>query len=311
MVWILVAISAYLILAIANLLDKFLVGNVLKNSKAYAFVACLMGLVVFLASPWFLKWPGWPMLFFNLFNGAVFALALWSLYEALRRGEAARVLVLIGGVTPIFSLLFSSFFFKEQFSTNQWFGILFLLAGVVIIATLPLARSHISRIIAKLNIFSEPKNGGWFLALLSALAYSIYFISTKHAYSSQPFVSAFIWTRLGAALFVLLFLISASTRKDIRAAFHKTSPKNNKFLIIGNQILGASGFILQNYAIFLGSVVLVNALQGTQYAFLLVISAVLAALKPKLLKETFSWRVIIQKTAAVAIIAIGLYFITF
>lgn len=309
--WIAAALSAYLLLAIANLFDKFLVDNVLKNSKAYAFAACILGSVLFLASPWFLEWPGWILFAFNLLNGFIFAFALWMLYEALRRGEAARTLVFIGGLTPVFSLLFSLLFLKEHFSINQWMGMAAILSGVVIIVLLPASRSHLARILKKIRIKTDRKSGGLWIAALSALAYSLYFLSTKQAYHFQPFASAFIWTRLGAALFVLLFLLRRDDRRAIRAFWHRSSPGKNKVLVVFNQAIGASGFILQNYAIFLGSVVLVNALQGVQYAFLLVISAVLAFSAPRLLKENFSVRIIIQKAAAVLAVAIGLYFIAF
>jgi drug/metabolite transporter (DMT)-like permease len=311
MSWIIVAISAYLLLAVANLLDKFLVDNVLKSSKAYAFVACLMGAVIFLAAPWLLEWPGWPLLLFNLLAGAIFAIALWLLYESLRRGEASRVLVFIGGTTPVFSLIFSVLFFKEHFSLHQWAGIACLLLGVFLIAFLPVERSFLARVMRKLRITPEAKTGGLVIAALSALAYSLYFIATKYGYSDQSFASAFIWNRLGAALFVLLFLIRKSDRRAIAAVFGHSNSNRSKLLVVGNQIIGATGFILQNYAIFLGSVVLVNALQGVQYAFLLIISAILALMAPKLLKENFSWRIILQKGVAVLFVAAGLCFITF
>lgn len=309
--WIIVAISAYLLLAIANLLDKFVVDNVLKSSKAYAFAACLLGAIVFLASPWYLSWPGWPLFFFNILNGFIFATALWSLYEALRRGEAARILVFIGGATPVFSLIFSLLFFKEHFTTGQFLGMLCILAGMAIIILLPVKRSYLARVMNKLKLAQNIQSGGLGIALLSALAYSVYFLSTKQAYNFQPFASAFIWTRLGAALFVLFFLIKRADRRAIKSFFSKASPSKNKFLVVFNQALGAAGFILQNYAIFLGSVVLVNALQGVQYAFLLVIGTILALSAPRLLKETFSWKILLQKTVAVLVIAAGIYFITF
>jgi drug/metabolite transporter (DMT)-like permease len=311
MSWIIVAVSAYLLLAVANLLDKFVVDSVLKNSKAYAFVACLMGLIIFIGAPWFLEWPSWPLFAFNLVVGAIFALALWLLYEALRRGEAARILVFIGGATPVFSLLLSILFFKEHFSNNQWLGIASLLAGVFVIAFLPVQRSFLARVMRQLKISSDAKTGGLMIAMFSALAYSVYFLATKYGYADQSFASAFMWNRLGAALFVLLFLIKSADRQAIKATFGHSGKNKNKWLVVVNQIIGASGFLLQNYAIFLGSVVLVNALQGVQYAFLLIISAFLAMLAPRLLKETFSWRIIIQKTVAVLFIALGLYFITF
>lgn len=310
MSWISIAISAYLILAVANLLDKFLVDNILTSSKAYAFVACLMGAIVVVVSPWFLVWPGIGLWLFDLLSGAIFAVALWFLYEALRRGEAARVLVFIGGVTPVFSLIFSILFFREHFSLNQWLGIASLLVGVFVIAFLPSSRSFLTRIMRKLKINQAAKTGGLIIALFSALAYSLYFISTKYAYSGQPFASVFIWTRLGSVLFVFLFLVRKKDRQEVIGALRRPK-KKLKALVVFNQILGAGGFVLQNYAVFLGSVALVNALQGVQYAFLLIISAVLALLSPKLLKETFSWRIVLQKTMAVAIIGWGLYLIVF
>jgi drug/metabolite transporter (DMT)-like permease len=310
MTWLPVALGAYLFLAIANLLDKFLVDNVLKNSKAYAFVACIMGSIIIVIAPWFLEWPGVFLFLFNLFSGAIFAMALWFLYEALRRGEAARILVFIGGLTPVFSIIFSILFFKETYSLNQWLGMFFLLLGVLAIALLPQERSFLTRVMGKLKLPVSLNKGGLWFALLSAFAYSSYFIATKYAYADQPFLSAFVWNRIGAALFVMLFLFNRRDRKAIADLFKKSSPNKNKNLVVFNQILGASGFILQNYAIFLGSVAIVNALQGAQYAFLLVISAGLALLAPKLLKETFSWRIILHKFAAVFVIAIGLYFLT-
>jgi drug/metabolite transporter (DMT)-like permease len=313
MSWLFVALSAYLFLAVANLFDKFLVDNVIKNSKAYAFVACFLGAIVFLVAPWFLDWPGINLFVLNLLNGAVFALALCLLYEALRRGEASRVLVFIGGLTPVFSLIFSLLFFKEHFSSQQLIGISFSLSGVFLIAFLPQQRGYLSRLANKLKISLGNKNNrALLIAFFSALAYSIYFISTKTAYNGQEFISAFIWTRIGSALFVLLFLFEPAVRKEIRKMLfnkEKEPKKNSGFLVIVNQLLGSAGFILQNYAIFLGSVVLVNALQGLQYALLLILSAVLAALAPKLLKESFSWRIMFWKIAAVIMIAIGFYFL--
>ncbi len=309
MSWIVVAISAYLLLAVANLLDKFLVDNVLKNSKAYAFIACVLGIVVFLAAPWFLEWPGLTLFFINLVVGFIFAVALWLLYEALRRGEASRIIVFIGGITPVFSIILSIVFFKEHFTINQWAGIITLLVGVFIIALLPQSRSFMARFFDKLKLVQEVKSGGLFIAFLSALAYALYFVGSKYTYIDQPFASAFMWARLGAGLFVLLFLIKKVNRRAIINNFRKSSPNKNKFLVIFNQGLGSTGFILQNYAVFLGSVALVNALQGVQYAFLLIIGAVLAILSPRLLKESFSWRIILQKIIAVMIIGLGLYFI--
>ncbi|MDI3496149.1 MAG: EamA-like transporter family [Patescibacteria group bacterium] len=307
--WLTVALTAYLLLAIANLLDKFLVDNVLKSSKAYAFINGIMGLLVFVAAPWFLNWPGFFWFSFNIFSGFLFALALWSLYESLKRGDASRVLVFIGGLTPLFSILFSIILFQEKFSVNQWFGMGFMLLGVLLIAFLPQSRNFLWRFLHWLGLKKENLKAGLDVALASAFFYSLYFIATKYAYSNQPFVSTFLWTRLGAAIFVSFFLFNKKNRADIYDLFKKKTPTKNQGLVVFNQALGSGGFLLQNYAISLGSVAIINALQGFQYAFLLIISSILAVFYPKLLKETFSWPIILQKTGAVLLIGVGLYFI--
>ncbi len=309
MSWILVALLAYLFLAVANLLDKFLVDNVLTSSKAYVFIACLMGGVVILGAPWFLRWPGTYWLVIDLLSGGVFAVALWLLYESLRRGEASRAIIFVGGLTPIFSIALSILFFEEQYSQLEWIGVITIILGIFLVALLPKDRSFLTRIIAKLKFTQEIRSGYLIFAIFSALAYAVYFVATKYAYSAQPFASTFIWNRLGAALFVLLFLIRKNDRKKILSAFQKPKHNKHKLLVIFNQVLGSAGFVLQNYAIFLGSVALVNAFQGVQYAFLLVVSSILAVFSPKLLKETFSWKIFLQKLAAVLVIGFGLYFI--
>lgn len=309
MSWILVALLAYFLLAISNLLDKFLVDNVLPSSKAYVFIAGISGLLLVAGAPWFLNWPGYFWFIFNILTGCVFAIALWSLYEALRRGEASQTVVIVGGLTPVFSIIFSILFFKEHYSSMEWLGIITLLVGILIIALLPKHRHILSRLMAKLKITQNIQTSSLIFAFISAFAYSIYFVATKYAYSAQPFASVFIWDRIGAALFVLMFLIRRKDRKQVLKVFKKSDRSKHKWLVVASQTLGSSGFILQSYAVFLGSVALVNALQGVQYALLLIISSILAVLSPRLLKETFSWRIFLQKLVAVIIIGFGLYFI--
>lgn len=308
--WLLVAVSAYLFLAVANLLDKFLVDNVLKSSKAYAFIVCTMGLMVLVVAPWFLEWPGFNWLFFNLITGFFFAIALWMLYEALKRGEAARTLVFIGGLTPIFTIAMSIVFFKETYTLNQWVGMAFLLSGVLVIAFISKPISTISKYLTVLGLKKTVSNKNLQVAVVSAFFYALFFIASKHSYNNQGFVSAFLWNRLGAGLFVLVFLIRKKDRKAIYSLFQRKSPAKSKILVVFNQILGSSGFVLQNYAISLGPVAIVNAMQGIQYAFLVVISSILAVVAPKLLKEKFSWPVILKKAFAIILVGIGLYFIT-
>ena len=70
--------------------------------------------------------------------------------------------------------------------------------------------------------------------------------------------------------------------------------------------LSALAFISLNNAIFLGSVSLVNALQGVQYVFLLMIALVLSKQFPQIIKEQISQGAVLQKIMAILLIALGL-----
>jgi len=309
--WLPVAIAAYFLLAISNLVDKFLVEKVLGSARAYTFVACTLGALVFLVAPWFLSWPGISGLLLDLLLGGIFSIALLLLYASLRRGEASRALVIIGGSTPIFTLPLSLLVLGDRIPTGELAAIAFLIAGVTVVALLPVNRPGFwSKIIGQ----RTQKTSSLFsimLALGSGLAYSLFFVGSKFAYQEQPFVSAFLWTRLGALLAASCILFFPQARKEIKSLFvRKPSRKRNQGLVVGNQIIGSLGFVLQNYAVFLGPVALVNALQGVQYAWIIILGAVVTAIWPNILKEDIGWRALIQKGVAIVLISVGLYLLS-
>jgi len=64
--------------------------------------------------------------------------------------------------------------------------------------------------------------------------------------------------------------------------------------------------LLIQYATALGSVTIVNALSGVQFAFLIVVIALLTKYDPKLSKEKFARGELRNELLAVLVIAIGL-----
>ena len=311
MSWFLIAILSYFLLAIVNLTDKFLIDNVIRSSKAYVFSVCLLGSLVFLAAPWLLSFPGTSLLIANLFTGFLFAAALFFLYEALRRGEATRTVILIGGLIPIFSATISWLFLGEVFSAGQLLGLLFLLVGIFLVAFLPGRHSFWEKLWLSFRSEDYKKNSLW-LVFLASFFYAVFFAATKYIYAQQDFWSAFIWVRLGALVAVSFFLLNKKSRREIidnlKGNDGKKHKNKNIFLFLFNQGLGSLSFVLQNYAIFLGPVAIINALQGVQYAIMMFFSFFLGFFF-KEFKEKFSWRILIQKGVALIFISFGLYFI--
>ena len=109
----------------------------------------------------------------------------------------------------------------------------------------------------------------------------------------------------------LAILLSARER---RAIFHQPRQKGRgktAALFFTGQATGALGFVLVNYAISLASVSLVNAMQGVQYGFLLLMVGLLGRKFPKILSERLSGGVLAQKIIAIALISAGIGFIAF
>lgn len=313
--WLFLTIISYLMLALVNLGDKFVVDKLLKSSKAYAFSIGVLGSLVFLIAPWFLEWPGISFLLINFLAGSFFVFALWLMYEALKQGEASRVVVVVGGIIPIFTILFSLLFLDEKFSYNQIFGFLLLIIGTLIISFIVSKKKTILIFFNKLKIFfSGSYKKKWIsLSIFAAFFYSLFFITTKYAYEHQSFISSFLWIRLGGLFVSLLFLIDKGSRKEIVESFTKKTKSKTKIgkgFVVINQALGSLAFIIQNYAIYLGPVALINALQGIQYAFLLIIGIFFSLFFPKILKEDISKKTLFKKVLAILIIGLGLYFIT-
>ncbi len=310
MSWFGVAVLAYVLLAVVNLTDKFLIDNVVRSAKTYTLLVCGLSLVIFLGAPWFLEFPGWSNLGVTLAAGSLFTAAIFFMYEALRRGEATRTVIVIGGLVPVFSVILSTIFLKTVLVATQFWGLVLLVAGTFLIAFLPVAQSFWEKMWSRLHPDKYRKQS-WRLAILSSFFFAAFFVATKQVYEYQPFWSAFMWLRLGAFLAAVIFLIEPRSRREImRQLFPKKKKKKAEskttFLFLFNQGLGALSSVLQNYAIFLGPVALVTALQGVQYGVLIILSFVLG-LFIKQYKEDFSWRLLIQKVFALLLISGGLY----
>jgi len=317
MTWLSIAILAYFILALVNVADKFILEKVVPSPRTYTFLVGITGVVVLAIAPLGIFWPNlklvWPgggMLMLNFLVGFCFSAGLFFMYYSLKKGEASKVFTILGGLVPIFTVIFSLLFLQERFDIDNWLAIFFLILGTIVISSI--SPSH--------HVWTNMKT--WFAnergsrkvvigsAVIASFFYALFWVGTKFAYDTQPFMSAFIWIRVGIFLSALLLLISKDNRRHIFGELKKSKKKkNNSFVFFGTQALGATGALLQNYAVLIGSVALVTSLQGVQYAFLMILILIGTIFMPKVIKEKISVKILSQKFLAIALIAIGLYFI--
>lgn len=297
--WLSITLLSYFCFALNGVIDKFLLDKTSFHPGVYAFLISVLGLLGFLLVPFGASPPAdhWGLM---LFAGAIFIYALFFFFSALKRLEASRTLPLTGTLVALFSLFIAIFFLGEIFNAAQTTAFTLLVVGGILISYEP---------DRKLN----DQGWGWIFAVLAAVCYAIGFYALKFTYDNVGFLPGFVWTRLGGLAAGLTLLVLPGVRRGVRALF-RASPETpgrppRLGLVISGQGIGALGSFLQNYAIALGSVALINVLQGTQYAFLFLMTVGLSRRYPQILNERQTNGILVQKIAALALIAMGLYLI--
>ena len=299
MTWVYIAISAYFLAALNSVIDKYILKSSVSKPLVYAFYVGLFSIFSIALTPFGFEWPGFVQFGSAIFAGMVFLLALISFFTVLRVSDVSRVVSIVGGVTPIFILLLSSIIFGSVLSINEYYALIFLITGTILISI-----QHNP----KFSIFQIHKHSfirNTEVAVLSAFLFALFFVSAKYVFENQAFISGFVWTRIGSFIAALSILLIPSVRKSI---FYTTKAVGIKvrYLFVVNKTLAGISFFMLNYSIAIGNATLVNALGGVKYVFLLVLVFFLSVLRPNILHEEFSLFIIFQKSSAIVLIFFGI-----
>lgn len=300
MSWIFVAIGAYFLTAVNSVVDKYLLHRTDPHPVAYAFYVGIFSIFTLILTPFGFEWPGLSQAFVALSVGVVFLCALIAFFTALKADEASRIVALVGGFTPIFILIFSAILLQSTLDSHEYYALAFLVAGGVLISF----RKSKTCGIFELHKYECARSAE--IAILSSVFFALFFVLAKFTFNSQEFVSGFVWTRIGSFLAALLLLLVPATRAHI---FHTTKTASAKIgaLFIANKTLAGISFFLLNYAIFLGNIAIVNALEGAKYLFVLIMAYYFSTRMPHILREQVTPLVVVQKVGAIALICAGLF----
>jgi len=221
---------------------------------------------------------------------------------------------IVGAFVPIFSFIFSYFFFGHALNGREFLAFLILIAGGVLISLKQKKASRWRLFCDKIKILFGSKSAELhptrrliLNSVISAFIFAAYYVLIKYIYLHQPFLGSFVWTRIGSFLGALLLILPERNWKIIFEPARKKEAIKNLSLFLGVRLLAVIAFILINYAISLGNVALVNALQGAQYLFLIIIVLFLSESYPDILKEEMSKAVLVQKFIGVVLVGVGLY----
>lgn len=300
--WFIISLIGYLLNAIATLISKWLLLKDLPHPVVFTFYIGVLNLLAVVLIPFGFYYPGFSEVVLALLSGASFGLGLYLMNRALHEDQVSQVAPMIGGLQPIFVILFAWWFLPENLSLQQYIGIGILIIGSILIALEFKHRRIFGFFLSKREgLFTK----SWPLIILSSLFFGLSFATLKLVYIQQNFVSGFVWTRIGTFLFVL-FLVVLTRKWPLVVKDLKGSGQPVKGLFLVGQAAGALSFVLVAYAISIGPVTLINALQGVQYAFLFILILLLMNKNPRILDEPLKKPIIIQKVSAIFLIILGL-----
>jgi drug/metabolite transporter (DMT)-like permease len=223
---------------------------------------------------------------------------------ALSSRETTRIAPFIGALIPIFTFIVEYFVLGVAFSPLYSVAFIVLVVGTLVVALdldTPSGKQHQT---------SRKDLLPWIYGSAASALFAISFVFSKLVYEQEPFWSGFVWIRLASFVTVLFFLLSPRIRRAVWEARTLFATRNGA-VYLSSQIVGAAAFIFINIALTSAPASLVNALQGVQYAFLILLVLVANVVAPKLVKEAMGKKTLLVRSVGVLIIGFGLAIIAY
>lgn len=296
MSWFAIAIFGYTAQAFVFLLDKLILSKSLGKPIVYTFYSTIYFFAALLALPFggTLLTTGFDWLM-AVVSGLGFGFGLWTMFIAVKEGEATHINPFIGAIITVATFGLSSAFLAETLTSLQIAGM-----ALLVFASLLLSFEK-----------SKKHSGfhvGFLWAIISGLFFAVSHVSAKYLYDIYPFITGFIWTRATTGLVGIVCLFFPAVRR----IFRKKKTKKKSFakrhalsLVVIDKVFALVSVVAIQYAIAIGSVTLVNAMSGLQFALLFIFMLFTTRLFPKVLKEYFTKKELIVQTIAIILVVFG------
>lgn len=294
--------------------DKFMLSKKFHSSITYAFyvgIWSVLNFVLLVFSP-YVPSPKWLLI--DLLAGALFLFTIIFWYKALHQSEATRVVPIVGGLTPIFTLILATIFLGETLNQKHLVAFPVLIFGGVLISVKHTKVYAVTKLIERVQeVFGLiharylPMRRLLINSLVAAFFFAAYNVLIKYIYMNEPFLGSFVWSRFGTFLATLFILMVPEWRASITEHQRGVKKQSSMAFFLSVRFLAAMAFIMLNWAISLGNVAMVNVLQGVQYVFLIIIVLFLSKVVPAIYNEEMGRDVVLQKLGGILLVSYGLY----
>lgn len=331
--WFIAAIVSFALLAIAAVADKFVLTKAKIIPISYSFFVAGLGAVFSLLLLFVEPNFHFPIQYWHIIviGGVAFYFGIYGMFKAMENSEVSKVNPLMVSIQPL--VVFGITFFTAIGSVSWTQG-----AGAICIVIGSYFLSQVGKQKTRIN------SKVWFFIFLSSIFFAISNSVNKIAYSNLSFANAFIWLRTGAFVMAIIFTTIMGKwrvvfgierrptnfiQKELNKLSHffeeyasravslvfdygewqKQKQRRNWVGLIIGQTCGALGVVLMQYAISLGNVVIVTALNGTQFFFVIILIYIMSKFYPKIIKENIDQKYVWQKVAWSGLLFVGIVLI--
>jgi drug/metabolite transporter (DMT)-like permease len=310
--WIVLVVVAQLLLAGVVVIDKYILTSK-KVEKPfvlafYVSALTIFSLLIFLiefipfpASWYFMESLQFPSIFnierptpgfiaMALVAGFTFFQALVSLYSTFKQADVSDVVPVVGSITAVMTFILNWIINGEVLHWTFFAGFILLVVGTALISSLRLNR----------DLTLSAIHSGIMFALNATMMNSMF--------KDTNFDHAFFWSRIGTIFIMLSILLIPRYFRKITENTQKTGATGGLWVLGKTALAGASAFLILK-AIELGDVVLVQALGGLQFVFLMFFSLFMGHMTPVEFGENNSLKDIVHKLIGVAIILAGFFYL--
>ncbi|PIR93977.1 hypothetical protein COT97_03695 [Candidatus Falkowbacteria bacterium CG10_big_fil_rev_8_21_14_0_10_39_11] len=286
MEWVLFTLIAMLFWTAVNILDKYIVSHELRDP---ILTTTIFGVTLYLLFIIFAVLSGTittsiSVIILSLVAGICYTIALLGYYYSMQRLEVSRFVPILA-VEPLVISILAFIFFAEKFSWVAYLGILFIVAGSILISHEKASqKKHSKKILL--------------LAFLAMAVFAIRNLLIEAATLVETVPTVMFWFGVGGIIIPIGLIIFHHPH------LREKAEKGVQHLIVTG-ILSAMAMIFFTKAISVGPITLVVAFISTKPLLVFIVATLLSFLHPKILRERISTSILLKKSLATAFIVAG------
>lgn len=302
MSWFFIALAAPALWAIGNYIDKILIDTYFKGRGVGALII-FSGLIGIFVLPVVYLWQ--PQVLdlrvsqaaVAILSGILGVIAIWLYLIALNRDETSIVVPLFQTI-PVFSFILGYLVLGETLTAAQMSGSMLIVLGAMTLS-LKWERG-----------IPKPKTAVLLLMLLASFLVGLSGLLFKFAALESNFWTTVFWGYAGDMITgVFFFGFLPGYRKEFLYVI-----RSNAFSVISlnvlNEFLYMVGVLIFRFAALLAPLALVQAVNGFQPLFVLLIGIFLSTFFPRLVAEDLGKGHLLQKAFSILILFVGTYLIS-